>query len=599
MWTARQRDALLLAGAPTYLCPHYTNRPATARAPPSRPTAVARHDESAMTTTLGRVRAPELRGAGGWINTDHPLALRELRGRVVLLDFWTFCCINCLRVIEELRPLEERFGDRLVVIGVHSPKFPHESDHAAVARAVARHRIAHPVLDDPELETWQQYGVRAWPTLLVIDPDGYVAATASGEGNGPALEGVVAELLAGRSDLAVGPAFAPVPRRREHTLAFPGKVASDGGARLAIADSGNDRVLVCDLDGSVRREFGGFHQPQGVRFDAERLLVCDTVAGDLVAVTLPDGVRRVLASGLRSPWDALVLADGRIAIAEAGVHRIVAVPGEGGPAEVLAGSRAEGLRDGAARDAHLAQPSGLTAIADGAIAFADSEVSALRVLRNGRVETLAGTGLFDWGTDDGDHTTAKLQHPLGVAALPDGSIAVADTFNSLLRVWKDGALRTVTLAEPLDEPGGLDVLPDGLLVVADTNHHRVVTVDANTGAVTEIEIRDERGAAGPEGAALSGLAGAGLALSVDVDLGGSDLDLQQGPPVRVSVSADPQTLLGAGPRSWALDALPATLGLRLGVPGGGVLTVDVIASTCEGDVCTIRRSTREHVLTIS
>ena len=79
-----------------------------------------------MTTTLGRVRAPELRGAGGWINTEHPLALRDLRGRVVLLDFWTFCCINCLRVVEELRPLEERFGDRLVVIGVHSPKFPHE-----------------------------------------------------------------------------------------------------------------------------------------------------------------------------------------------------------------------------------------------------------------------------------------------------------------------------------------------------------------------------------------------------------------------------------------------------------------------------------------
>ena len=445
-----------------------------------------------MTTTLGRVRAPELRGAGGWINTDHPLALRDLRGRVVLLDFWTFCCINCLRVIEELRPLEERFGDRLVVIGVHSPKFPHESDHAAVARAVARHRVAHPVLDDPELETWQQYGVRAWPTLVVIDPDGYVAAMASGEGNGPALEGAVAQLLEGRRDLAAGPAFAPVSVRGEHTLSFPGKIASDGGNRIAIADTGNDRVLVCDLDGSVRLEFVGFHQPQGVRFDADRLLVCDTVTGDLLAITLPGGERRVLASGLRSPWDALVLDDRRIAIAEAGLHRIVAVAPDGGPAEILAGSRAEGLRDGPARDAHLAQPSGLTTIANGGIAFADSEVSALRVLSNGRVETLVGTGLFDWGTDDGDRTTARLQHPLGVAALPDESIAIADTFNSLLRVWRDGALRTVPLSEPLDEPGGLDVLPDGRLVVADTNHHRVVTVDANTGAVTEVKIRDGR-----------------------------------------------------------------------------------------------------------
>ena len=188
-----------------------------------------------MTTRLGRVRAPELRVAGGWLNTDHPLALRDLRGRVVVLDFWTFCCINCIRVIEELRPLEERFGDSLVVIGVHSPKFPHGSDHTAVARAVARHRIAHPVLDDPELETWQQYGVRAWPTLVVIDPDGYVVAMASGEGNRPALGGVIAQLLDGRSDLAAGPAFMPVALSSDTTLAVPGKVASDGGGRLAIA----------------------------------------------------------------------------------------------------------------------------------------------------------------------------------------------------------------------------------------------------------------------------------------------------------------------------------------------------------------------------
>jgi thiol-disulfide isomerase/thioredoxin len=114
-----------------------------------------------MTTATGRVRAPELRGSGGWINTDISPSLRELRGRVVVLDFWTFCCINCLRVIEELRDLEQRFGDRLVVIGVHSPKFPHESDHAAVVRAVTRHRIAHPVLsaDPPSLLA---PGPRSW-----------------------------------------------------------------------------------------------------------------------------------------------------------------------------------------------------------------------------------------------------------------------------------------------------------------------------------------------------------------------------------------------------------------------------------------------------
>jgi len=485
-----------------------------------------------MTTAIGRVRAPELRGSGGWINTDMALSLRDLRGRVVVIDFWTFCCINCLRVVEELRALEQRFGDRLVVIGVHSPKFPHEADHVAVVRSVARHRIAHPVLDDPELETWQQYGVRAWPTLVVIDPEGYVVAMASGERNGQALGGVIERLLEGRDDLAVGAAFTPVAPRSESALAFPGKVASDGGDRIAIADTGHDRVLVCDLHGHVLHTFDCFQQPQGVRFDGDRLLVCDTVAGEVVAMALPGGERQVVASGLRSPWDCVKLEDGRIAIAEAGLHRIVAVSDQGSPADAIAGTGAEGLRDGPAASAHLAQPSGLTRLAGDALAFADSEVSALRVLRDGMVDTLMGHGLFEWGEADGDRTTARVQHPLGVAALADGTLAVADTFNSLLRIWDRGELRTLRLSEPLDEPGGLDVLPDGRLLVADTNHHRVVAVEIPIGESPLVE---------PQALALSGVPVATLPVHATVQLGGADLDLEQGPPVHLNVSADPRT----------------------------------------------------------
>jgi thiol-disulfide isomerase/thioredoxin len=552
-----------------------------------------------MTTATGRVRAPELRGAGGWINTDRPLSLRDLRGRVVVLDFWTFCCINCLRVVEELRELEERFGDRLLVIGVHSPKFPHESDHAAVARAVARHRITHPVLDDPDMETWQQYGVRAWPTLVVIDPEGYVVAMASGEGNGQALGGVIEHLLEGRDDLATGPAFTPVSLARETTLSYPGKVASDGDSRIVIADTGNDRVLVCDLGGRVLQSFDGFHQPQGVRFDGDRLLVCDTVEGELVAIDLSDGARQVLVSGLRSPWDCVRLEDGRIAIAEAGLHRIVAVAGQGGPVSVIAGSGAEGLRDGPAASAHLAQPSGLARLPGDALAFADSEVSALRILRDGAVETLVGRGLFEWGTADGDRTSARLQHPLGVTALGDGSLAVADTFNSLVRIWEQGRLRTLPLSDPVEEPGGLDVLGDGRLLVADTNRHRIISVDIATGSVVEIPVRDSPPSDAALAVPLAGVSGARLHLAATVELDGADLDLQQGPPVHVNVSADPPTLLGAGPRAWALDSLPVAVEVTLGAAGTGVLAVDVIVSTCAGDVCTIVRTTREHQLTVT
>ena len=174
------------------------------------------------------------------------------------------------------------------------------------------------MLDDPEMETWQQYGVRAWPTLVVIDPDGYVVAMASGEGNGAALGGVIEQLLEGRADLAAGPAFTPVRITAKAALAFPGKVASDGDARIVIADTGNDRILVSDLEGHIQQVFSGFNQPQGVRFDGERLIVCDTVAGEVVAIALPGGERETLASGLRSPWDCGKLEDGRIVVAEAG-----------------------------------------------------------------------------------------------------------------------------------------------------------------------------------------------------------------------------------------------------------------------------------------
>jgi hypothetical protein len=455
------------------------------------------------------------------------------------------------------------------------------------------------VLDDPELETWQQYGVRAWPTLLVIDPDGYVVAMASGEGNGPALGAVIERLLEGREDLAIGAAFAPSARGGDSALAFPGKVASDGGERIAIADAGHDRVLVCDIQGRVLQALEGFHQPQGVRFDGGRLLVCDTVAGEVVAVPLTGGERRVIASGLRSPWDCVRLEDGRIAIAEAGSHRIVAVAADGGPAHAIAGSGAEGLRDGPALSAHLAQPSGLTRLFGNALAFADSEVSALRVLRDGTVDTLMGHGLFEWGANDGDRTSARLQHPLGVAALADGAVAVADTFNSLLRIWEKGALRTLRLSEPLDEPGGLDVLPDGRLLVADTNHHRVVRVEISTGAVVEIPTGGSPVAQPETVAELSGHPGAMLPIHADVDLDGADLDLEQGPPVHVNLSADPPSLPGPGPRSWALDTLPVDLEVPLGTPGRGVLLVDLIASTCSGDVCTVARSTSEHPLTVA
>ncbi|HET8716554.1 MAG TPA: thioredoxin-like domain-containing protein, partial [Nocardioidaceae bacterium] len=209
-----------------------------------------------------RVRAPELAGRG-WLNTGgRDLSLRELRGRWVLLDFWTFCCVNCLHVLDELRPLEEKYADELVVVGVHSPKFVHEADPDALAAAVERYEVNHPVLDDPELVTWSAYTARAWPTLVLVDPEGYVVAQYAGEGHAHAIDALIEDLrggYAGRAERAERPdpagavtsvdtaAGRPAQGPNE-ALRFPAGALRlpDGG--LLVADAGHHTVVELAAD---------------------------------------------------------------------------------------------------------------------------------------------------------------------------------------------------------------------------------------------------------------------------------------------------------------------------------------------------------------
>jgi len=524
-----------------------------------------------------RVRAPELSGDGGWIGVKRPLSLKLLRGKVVLLHFWAYSGVNCLRVIEELRRIERRFSDELVVVGVHSPKFPREREHPALERAVRRHRIGHPVLDDPGLTTWDRYGVSTRPTLVLVDPKGYVVAALSGEGHGRQLARVITEVVArheARGTLGSGPIEVHPVMSPEGLLAFPGNVAvSPDGMRLAIADTAHDQVLMCTTDGLVLEAHTGFVQPQGVRFDGESVMVCDTGANRVVRT---DGV--VLADGMSSPWDLVVEDDGSLVIAEAGRHRLARV--RAGEQRVLlaAGTGEEGSEDGEATKALLAQPSGVARTPEG-IVFVDAGASALRVLaRAGKVETLVGPGLFDRGAEDGGVDRARLQHPRGVAAAADGRhVYVADTFNSLLREWDGATLRTLAV-DGLDEPGGLDVLADGRLVVADTNNHRILLVDARTGMSEPLELDDSWLMSTP-GDALSARSGEVLRLEVGTDPADEELDDSAGDPVRICVEARPAGLLADGPSHSSLAAAEGQVELRLGEPGSGLLLVEVWTAT--------------------
>ncbi len=548
---------------------------------------------------MARVRAPELSGRGGWIGAGRTLSLAALRGRIVLLHFWTFSCVNCLRVLDEIRRLEQRFGDDLVVVGVHSPKYPREADHDAVSHAVARHRVAHPVLDDPGRETWARYAVRAWPSLVLVDRRGYVVASMSGEGHGQELGKLIAGLMTQQQgdrarahvppDVEASPLLPPAG-----PLAYPGTVTiSPDGQRLAIADTGHDQVLVCTTDGLVLEAHSGFSRPQGVCFDGDVVVVCDTGANRVVRT---DGV--VVADGVASPWDLVVDDDGSVVVTEAGRHRLRRVrPGEQ-RILVAAGTGVEGQQDGGAGQARLAQPSGVTGTAGG-IAFADAEANAVRMLTaSGEVITLVGEGLFEWGPDDGPPGQARLQHPLGVAAAADGRhIYVADTFNSVLRVWDGQSLRTLAV-EGLEEPGGLDVLPDGRLAVADSNHHRVVFVDPWSGAVEALEL-DESWVMSTEGHPVRAFAGQPLPIAVRLDLVDEELDGSAGPPVEVVVEARPPSLLPAGPLRWSLPVSEAEVEAWTGRPGTGLLLLEVVAKTCRAGRGAVRVSRRHHRLEVA
>jgi len=577
---------------------------------------------------MARVRAPELLGRGGWIGANVDFGLSALAGKVVVLHFWRYSCINCVRVLEELRPIEERFNAEAVIVGVHSPKYPREHEHAAVERAVERLGVRHAVLDDPDLATWQQYGVKGWPTLVVIDPEGFVVGGVSGEGSGPvvfaAVERTVAEHET-RSSLVRGAVpgvwGALTLSTGGRPLTYPAKVAVDpAGRRLALTDTVSGRVVVCDLQGRVERVYPLLTRPQGVRFDGDRLLVCDAGTDRVVAIDRASGQQTVLADGLASPADLTVLDDGTILVAEAGRHRLWrlresdAAPEDGAAAaaekEIVAGTGQENLIDTAEGVPLLAQPSGVAALPGGGAVFVDAESSALRVLTpSGDIVTLVGQGLFDWGASDGGPVSAAMQHPLGVAVgpAPPGelpTVYIADTYNGVIREWRGtawdaaaGTLRTLPAAG-LEEPTGIDVLPDGRLVVTDANHHRIVIVGLDE-VVPQAVAVDESWLGTEVGAPITAPTGTTVAVAYTVATGDATLAEGGGPPVQVDVTADPASLLGPGPRRWALADAPGTVELTAGAAGSGVIVVAVEANVSDGAMGLVRRSRVRHDVSVT
>jgi thiol-disulfide isomerase/thioredoxin len=495
-----------------------------------------------MRSTINR-KAPEFPSDFTWLNTNEPLSLEKLKGHVVILDFWTFCCINCMHMLPELAKIEQKYRDKpVVVLGVHSAKFSNEQDPENITQAIRRYEVEHPVIVDKNMKIWQSYGVSGWPTFVIIDPVGNMVYQISGEGQRENIEDVVDVLL--ERHLNAGTlAQEPVKLERvrtpdKSTLSYPGKLCfSPDGKLIAMSDSNHNRILVVDLNGKIMHVVGSgnrglkdggfeeamFFRPQGVLWHGNGIFVADTENHALrqidldnrTAVTLAGTGRQgrwMQAGGdgkltpLSSPWD-LVCKEDKVFIAMAGSHQIWAYDLRSKKVMPFAGSGYENIVDADnLYDAQFAQPSGLSLYGD-CLYVADSEVSGIRQIDLARrmVRTVVGAGLFIFGHRDGDVSQALFQHPLGLCA-DNNRVFVADAYNHAIRLidLEHGMVSTLVgrshmktvcrLDDPdcdtlgLYEPSDVK-LHGGKLYISDTNNHLIRIFDLEKKILTTLNIR--------------------------------------------------------------------------------------------------------------
>lgn len=493
-----------------------------------------------MRPPLKAVRGSEFPPGFQWLNTDAPLRLSDLRGRLVLLSFFTSSCINCRHILPDLRRLNEQFGDALVIIGVHSGKFDAERDLENVRAAVARLGISYPVVNDPDMELWQKYRIGAWPTLVLVGPNGRIVLERPGEAAYRPLADAVTAVLrdAEQADmLRTEPLPAPPPEPDAPTdgpLLFPAKVhADEASGLLAIADAGHNRIVIANAEGEVVDVAGTgeaalqdgsfdaacFASPQGLTIEGTVVYVADTDNHALRRLDLRRRVvERIAGTGeqpsawvaggsgtrvaLNSPWDIVVLRN-YLYITMSGSHQIWRMDVRSGYIEAYIGSGHGALRDGTRATAALAQPTGLTT--DGIrLVFVDSDASAVRWANlppGNAVDTYVGAGLYEFGDRDGAARSALLQHPTGIAYYA-GDLFVSDTCNNRVKRLNPRSARIETLlgtgergdrdgeAAAFNHPSGMSAA-GGRLFVADTNNHAIRTASVDGGAVKTLRLYPE------------------------------------------------------------------------------------------------------------
>ena len=480
-----------------------------------------------------------------WINLSRNLKPKDLNNRIILLDFWTYACVNCLHMVPEIKKLEEEFREELTVIGVHSGKFNNEKLLQSIKDAVIKYDIEHPVVNDEDLEIWEGFEVSAWPTLVLLNPNGDIDKVYRGEGNIDSIRKDI-ERLSKKFKYSLNTTPLPISLEKHkisgHILRFPSKLEYGRNFEyktilkrpvLFISNSGKNNIIISSLSGEILLTIGSgergfedgdfdnatFNFPQGLLYKDGVLYVADTGNHALRKVNFKTGVVTTIAgSGARgfiisqsndakdvdlaSPWDLEFFPDkSTIVIANAGTHQILKYDIKKNIISPFVGNGVENLIDGKLPDNALAQTSGLSTFSD-KLYFVDSETSSLRVVdKKGEVKTLIGQGLFEFGYKNGSNKEALMQHPIGVF-VDDTGAYIADTYNHVIRKYDLGNNELSDYSGSGEKGDDLVISKDKTsynepedvisiltkFYIADTNNDRIVVIDRNSGKVSLLNV---------------------------------------------------------------------------------------------------------------
>ena len=451
-----------------------------------------------------------------WLNVSRPLTLNDLKGRVVVLDFWTYGCINCLHANAILKKIKHQYGDQLLIISIHTPKFENEKNIQTLRKNIRRFEMQHPVVNDTEYLLAKKYHVNAWPSFVVLNKKTEIMGKTVGENGLRLVKKAIKKVLETTVEVISMPKIPlllETDKAANQLLFAPSKIDINS-QYVAISDSLHHRIIITNHQGKIQSIYGGkksgfkdgkinkvrFNLPQGViltktgvyvadsgnhriRFIDFKTQITTTIAGggkDLSLLYPFDPAIQATKTALSSPWD-LTINHQHLFIAMAGTHQIWQYHINHQTIKILAGDGKEGITDGHFETATFSQPQGLI-IQKNKLYVADAESSAIRVLdlNEKKVKTLNGTGLFDFGDQNGDFKTAKLQHPNGLGWLTEDKILISDSYNhKIKRLDLEQQTIQTFIKNGLNEPSDIKRYQDFILIV-DSNHDRIMHYDLNT-----------------------------------------------------------------------------------------------------------------------